>query len=338
MFLFLLWAGTQHLALAWGPADLSPRSISSVLSRFSVLHWNSQFPGFSTGWPNSSERRRRGTGAGGRSQLRASSEPRPWAAAAGGAAATARTVPISSRPRCPSRGEGTAAELGTRRENWADEGGWGRTIGLKIDAVPPWTGRGSSTQGASGRRMTRLTVTATSGLAPPPPGAAPPPAGACRLGAGPRPATSPRRGAPTEFSLTHRPRPLRPFPQIPSAGQSERVSRPDRGAVRTQPSVLSLPRSRAASLAKAEARRALSSRPLGAQASPRAPCASSLGRDAAVEAWGAGGRALGAAVAPRPALLLLLLLLPRCPPTLTAAGPGRLGASARTKEAPAASA
>lgn len=42
VFLFVLWAGTQHLALAWGPAYLSPRSISSVLSRFSVLHWNSQ--------------------------------------------------------------------------------------------------------------------------------------------------------------------------------------------------------------------------------------------------------------------------------------------------------
>lgn len=174
-------------------------------------------------------------------------------------------------------------ELGTRRENWADEGGWGRTIGLKIDALPPWTGGGSSTQGASGQRMTRLTVTATSGLAPPP-RRGPAPRWCLQAGGGAlaRDVTAPRR-ADRVFADAQAPPPP-PFPSDP-----ERRSERERQSVGSwscaHPARRPLAaRSRAASPAEAEARRAPSSRPLGAQASPRAPCASSLGRDAAVEA------------------------------------------------------
>lgn len=64
---------------------------------------------------------------------------------------------------------------------------------------------------------------------------------------------------------------------------------------------------------------------------PRAP-----GRPAGTPLWRCGAPAaerLERRYSPRPAGLLLL---PRRPPTLAAAGLGRLGASARTKEAPAA--
>ncbi|OBS57605.1 hypothetical protein A6R68_11271, partial [Neotoma lepida] len=126
----------------------------------------------------------------------------------------------------------------------------------------------------------------------------------------------------------------RVFADIPSAGRSPSVSRPDRGAVctpsgvRSLPGVAQLPRRRR----KPEEHgppalfglQASPARSVRLVARPGRRCGGVRRRRPS--AW--SGRS------PRPAVLLLLL--PRRPPTLAAAGLGRLGASARTKEAPAA--
>lgn len=180
----------------------------------------------------------------------------------------------------PSRGEGTPAELGTKREKlgWC---GWlradNRVKNRSAASVDPPQQLHPGPRGPEGDWAT---VTAASGLAPPP-SAAPPPASACRSGAGPRPATSSRRGRADRVFADAQAPPPPPFPSDP-----ERRSEPERQSSGSLSGVHLVrrplaARSRAESLANAEARRAQSSGPVGAQASPRA---SSLGRDVAVEA------------------------------------------------------
>lgn len=170
-------------------------------------------------------------------------------------------------------------------------------------------------------------MTAASGLAPPP-GAAPPPAGACWPAAGPSPATSSRCGrADRVFGDAQAPPPP-PFPSDPERrSERERQSSGPRSCVHL-------------------VRRPRCPEPRyfpGKRGSPKSavlgPCRLS-GLSARLLAW--PGRRCGgvrhrrpsawSGGSPRPAVLLL----PRRPPTRAAAGLGRLGASAGTKEAPAA--